>query len=181
MNISIGNSRWFRIVLKVLAILLALVLFAIWCANWEEGSLPVDGKLVNREALQAILDYCKYLENDECYSDDETNLSKSVFTNDRVVSKGRKCGIFFSYIHVDEDIDSIEGYEVTVSSWYNRVGILDAVWGFGRFGDCRTYMHISSEPLNMIFWVWPSEPGDGLLDVGLTELLETVGYDVPEI
>ena len=63
MNMSTGNTRCFRIVFKVLAILLALFLLAIWCANWEEGSLPVDGKLVNREALQAILDYSKSLDS----------------------------------------------------------------------------------------------------------------------
>lgn len=177
---SIGNTRWLRIAIKVLIVLLTLFVVAIFYGKWMEGSLPVDGKLVNREALQAVLDDWKSLEKLGYCLGSESSDKKYVLANSRVARKGTERGIFGSNILINDNIGSIEGYEVTAKSWYRRIGILDALMGRGRFGDCTTHLTIESEPISMIFWVWPSNPGDGLLDAGFSEILYAVGYAVPE-
>lgn len=157
MKVLDGNIPWWSKVRKTLLCLVVLTCIIVFYRSYISGTIAMDVDLIKAIETSRIENKWEQLLNlgfDVAYYNDPANYS--------VMLTCQQAEQLF-----DVDLVQIfiltEHYTITptpsINATYHRVGLLNAMWGLGSFGECTS--RITIEAPNCIIYMVDYDDSDG--------------------
>lgn len=172
-----GNIRWVtKRTMWISVCVVCMIAFCILYSRYISGSIQIDTELIGQDNFDKIsLNWRKLKETGLFIELDlnESNTHLLQYAHPKLSADGYDMA-FYIVVQDDPQISHSEMKGLNLHASYQRTGIVDAIYGCGRFGECTSRFSVGNGQCSIFAIFYDSSGTSDEFDKLMCEILNAV-------